>query len=233
MKKTLLSLALIAGTALSVQAQSFLTQSGSSDTVAVPYVPGEMFVTNYLKSNIGTDISLVWRVNGIDTSSGWHFGGFCDNNLCYGAPGVFTGSYNPTYGTEFGDFHAVFNGDDAPIGSSTWISVRVTDPASGTSRNLVFIAYKSPTGITTTGTAANSVALWPNPATSAVNVSFNPNAGIRYATVYNTIGKVVSQYRVQGNSAKLDVSSLPAGVYMLRLQDGNGKVMSTKRFTRQ
>lgn len=214
-----------------VNAQSFLTYSGAADTVSKAYEPGEMQVANYLKSNTGSPVMLNWRITGIDTSAGWHFGGFCDNNQCYTASaGVLINSYSPTYGTSFEDFHVNFDGDDAPMGSSAWVQVRVFDPASGDSRNLTFIAYKSPTGVTTMP-AAKTVRLWPNPASGAVNVSFDANAGIRHAVVYNTIGKMVGQYRVQGSSAKLDISNLPAGIYLLRLAGAKGEVVETKRFT--
>lgn len=231
MKKILLSVSLLClGVAGNLQAQSFVTNSGSADTVAEGYTPGDMFVNNYLRSNTGADITLNWRISTIDTTGGWHFIGFCDNDLCYNPPAVLENSYSPVYGINFEDFHAVFNGDDAVMNSSAYVTVRVTDAVSGLTRFLTFVAYKSPTGVVT-ATAVKNVKIWPNPATTALNVSFNPNTGIRSVSVYNTIGKVVSQYRVQGSSAKLDISNLPAGVYILRLSGAKGELIETKRFT--
>lgn len=228
MKKALLSLSLLFCGVAATNAQSFL--SDKPDTVTQAYTPGDMFIYNYLKSNTGAPITLSWRISTVDTTGGWHFVGFCDNDLCYNAPAVLSGSYTPTYGTEFEDFHAVLNGDDAEMNSSASVTVRVTDNETSFTRFLTFIAYKSPTGVTITK-ADKKISMWPNPATENLNISFSPEAGIRYAAVYNTIGKVVGQYRIQGNSAKLDVSNLPAGVYMLRLSNGQGQMVSTKRFT--
>ena len=46
------------------------------------------------------------------------------------------------------------------------------------------------------------------------------------------IGKPVMVYRVTGNSAKLNIESLPSGVYFVRMADAQGKV-TTRKFTHQ
>jgi hypothetical protein len=61
---------------------------------------------------------------------------------------------------------------------------------------------------------------------------FNEAAGIRNIAVYNLIGKPVMVYKVtDNNSAKLNIGSIPSGVYFLRLFDGQGRVTAIRKFT--
>ena len=108
------------------------------------------------------------------------------------------------------------------------------DTISGSSKTLTYIAYASSTGIKTTS-SSDDVVLFPNPAREAVNVIFDGRAGVKTIAIYNLIGKMVSPvYKPSGNnSAKIDVNEMPAGVYFIRLMDGQGRVVATRRFVHQ
>ena len=122
----------------------------------------------------------------------------------------------------------------AANGSSSWMKMNVRDPASGYSRTLTFIGRKSALGVTTTTTSDN-VIVYPIPAFDAVNVVFDESAGIRTIAVYNLIGKLMGPvYKPASNSsAKINVADMPNGVYFLRLMDGSGRVVATRRFTHE
>jgi hypothetical protein len=79
----------------------------------------------------------------------------------------------------------------------------------------------------------NDVILYPNPASNYLNVIFNPDAGIKNIAIYNLIGRVVSVFRVSGNSAKLDIDNTPSGIYFVRLMTDQGEIIATRKFTRQ
>lgn len=79
----------------------------------------------------------------------------------------------------------------------------------------------------------DGIAVYPNPAYGELNVLFDINTGIRNITVYNLIGKAITVYKVNGNSAKLDTENLPSGIYFIRLIDGQGRVVATRKFTHQ
>lgn len=67
----------------------------------------------------------------------------------------------------------------------------------------------------------------PNPANSSVNISWSPfKDGNGEVAIYDLMGKKVKSYPVstgQGNLV-IDVSSLNAGVYFVRLLSGGGEV---------
>jgi hypothetical protein len=99
---------------------------------------------------------------------------------------------------------------------------------------MTFLVTKFPTSVSTTKTSTDGISLYPNPASDELNVLFNPNGGIKNITIYNMIGKAVTVYKVTANnSAKLDIQNIPAGIYFIRLSDAHGRVVATRKFTRQ
>lgn len=79
----------------------------------------------------------------------------------------------------------------------------------------------------------DNIVIYPNPARSEVNIVFDRSADIKSIAIYNLIGKAVTVYKVNGNSAKLDVESIPSGIYFLRMLDGLGHVITTRKFVHQ
>jgi len=70
-----------------------------------------------------------------------------------------------------------------------------------------------------------TLSLYPNPATSVVELA--SNEALETIMIYNTLGTLVYQEKIQGNTAKIAVSDFPKGVYLLRC---NGM---TKRFVKK
>ncbi|WP_452225778.1 T9SS type A sorting domain-containing protein [Lacinutrix cladophorae] len=69
----------------------------------------------------------------------------------------------------------------------------------------------------------NTVSIYPNPSTSVLNIKMNQ--GLKQATIYSMLGKQV--LRTQNNN--MDVSSLPNGMYIIKMEAKNGNVF-TKQF---
>jgi len=232
--KKLVLLALLSITTFTASfGQSFVSQHG--DTVSENYsVPGDIPVYNKVKSNTGSDITLKWRVVDSDIPSDWNFIGMCDNITCWPAT-ILSGTphVSDMYGTSYEDFHAIFNGDGASMGSMAWIKVSATDTVNFYSRTFVFMATKFATGISTVVKAEDEISLYPNPARSNVNVVFDASLNVRNVTIYNMIGKPVKVFKVTGNSAKMDINDIPAGIYFLRLVNSDGQIVATRKFTHQ
>lgn len=70
-----------------------------------------------------------------------------------------------------------------------------------------------------------SVSVYPNPAVNSIEISSTEPLESFY--IYNTLGTMVYSDRVQTTSAKVNISDLPKGVYLLRC---NGL---TKRFVKK
>lgn len=239
MKKTLLCGILLISFAFTGLGQTFLAQQG--DSVMVAYSPSlpEVAIKNLLQNTSASDIQIKWRIIDHNLSgSGWTFGGFCDNNICYTSQTLLNGETKTTNtipaGAIIADFHALINGSTAPSNSYGWLKVEATDEAAHYSKVLTFIASKDITSITTVRKMEDAVSLYPNPARNSVTIVFDPAMGVKSIAIYNLIGKPVSAtYKVTGNSAQLNVDNIPSGIYFVRLLDGQGRVLATRKLTRQ
>lgn len=249
MKKLLLIL--LGGLLLTIQsqAQTYLTEHSDSVTSYWTGGPDPMEVHNNIKSASGSPIKVRWRLLSSYFAPGWSLSGFCDNNVCYGSAGVLAGTpfvsnnyYNTSYSTstatDVHTFDAQFTGMAAAAnGSVAWVRLIIKDEADTTiianHRTLTFIGVKNATGVSSVSVSDDNVVVFPNPAREAVNVIFDENSGVRSVGVYSLIGRVVKIYKTAGNSARVELNEVPAGVYFLRLMNAQGQVVATRRFNHQ
>ena len=75
-------------------------------------------------------------------------------------------------------------------------------------------------------TAANEVAIYPNPANDYITIEV-PNI-FGSITIYNAAGVAVAEKRIETNTIKMDVSAYPKGAYLAKIISGNKCV--TKSF---
>lgn len=215
-----------------VKAQSFTLAHDTSSAFTGASADVHNTVTN-LTTN---QLQMSWKMTNSSIASGWVVSGVCDINLCYNWTGdVEMGitkncSINPSSNM---DFKVQYNATGGAMGSTSFITFRYVDVNTGQSKNATFIATKVPTGVVNVTKVEDDIVLYPNPAKDDINVIFDADADVRNIAVYNLIGKVVSIYKVNGNSAKLNASNIPSGIYFVRLLDGQGRVIATRKFTRQ
>ncbi len=74
--------------------------------------------------------------------------------------------------------------------------------------------------------------IYPNPANSNITIEYNSkNAGRITVTIFDMVGRVVSQHALQCNAgynmAQVPVAYLSKGKYILKLANGEGTVQST------
>lgn len=235
MKKLILFVLVSFGLLNQSSAQSFIVQ-GTDTTTSYYSGPGDISVVNLIKST-GSDVYLRWKVTDSHFDANWSTTGFCDNTLCYPySAALLNGAYHTSSAytsAQWGDFHALFNGNNAANNSVAWMQVLATDTVTHYSRTLTFIARKSPAGVISVTRSDDNISLYPNPAKDYLNIVFDANAGVKNITVYNLIGKAVSVFKVNGNSAKLDIDNIPSGIYFVRLQDAQGRTIATRKFTHQ
>jgi hypothetical protein len=77
------------------------------------------------------------------------------------------------------------------------------------------------------------LSVYPNPATSEINVVYGGATEVKTAAIYNIIGKTMAVYRVNDNNANLSLENMPAGIYFLRLVNAQGQIVATRKFTKQ
>ncbi|MCW3086256.1 MAG: hypothetical protein JWP12_3622 [Bacteroidetes bacterium] len=81
--------------------------------------------------------------------------------------------------------------------------------------------------------ADNKLTVYPNPANDVVTVQIENVLLNRSATLslYNTTGQLISETRISKEKTEIDLSSLPKGIYFIRLQDEHNVI--TKKITKQ
>ena len=74
------------------------------------------------------------------------------------------------------------------------------------------------------------VAVFPNPANNVVNLNLTGFTGKSDVSMFDVNGRVVLHREVSTVNSQLDISALPAGVYMIRIKNGGKDVNMTKIF---
>lgn len=247
MKKFLLVFSTVFSLAASmmVQAQTFNTQYNTANGNFVPGASIDYKVYNRISPTGPNSVEIDWKITATDFPADWladNVLGVCDNVLCYthtssvplwdGTNGSVQNSNAYQVGEE-GDFHLVFT----PTGSTSTgihtLTVNLKDRNSSYNKNIIFnINYSQSANTATITRRDENVVIYPNPVREQLNVVFTGVPGVRSIAIYNLIGRAMNVYRVNGNSAGMNVENLPSGIYFIRLLDAQNNVIVTRKFTR-
>jgi len=216
-------------------AQAFTTQYDTTFTTLAPDV--STIVYNRVTNTQDTNIIIKWAVISTDFPSDWMPNtGICDVNLCYTSSAIWTGtsgpSYTPSYPSGTGDFHMAITLASSASNGTHYMTVSLRNQATGESKTETYVINKWPTAVPTVN-GSDDISLYPNPATSNLNILYNENTGVKVAVVYNMIGKAMVVNKVSGNSASINIESVPSGIYLIRLFNADGNVVATRKFTKQ
>lgn len=74
----------------------------------------------------------------------------------------------------------------------------------------------------------DKVQVYPNPANNVVNVNLSAVKGKSDVSIYDVNGRQVLRREVNAVNAQLDISTLPAGVYIIKVKNGVKEVSTTK-----
>ncbi len=228
-----------------VKAQSFSVIDTVYSTMAT-----SGSVTDIITNHTSSGLVLKWRVDTTNFPIEWLADtafGICDNYICHyndaGTPPFYL--WNPSTDTggicvsaaypadSTGDFHLSLNLTGGRSGTY-FVTVGIFDPVPlGTSHTMTFIITK-PAGVSVPNVpGSKDVLLYPNPASNELNLVYDAASDIKNIAVYNIIGKAMSVYKVTGNSANLNLENIPSGIYFVRLYNGSGNVVATRKFTKQ
>ena len=83
-------------------------------------------------------------------------------------------------------------------------------------------------GTDLTTSDAQKVFVFPNPTSNVVNINLTGFKGKSDVSVFDVNGRVVLRREVSTATTQLDISALPAGVYMIRIKNGAKEVNMTK-----
>lgn len=230
MKKFILSLFTAASifSGGSLFAQSFSVQH---DTIYAT-VSSLSNVSDAILNNTNNTVTINWNVIATNFPSDWiNALGICDNVACYN--NVTNGQVHTlSLNSNAADFHLQMDLSNATTGTY-YLTVNMVQPGTVSGATETYIITKANLGVNGLNNDDN-ISLYPNPATSNINVVYGQNAGVKNIAVYNIIGRVMTFYKVTNNgSANLDISNIPSGIYFIRLLDANGNTIATRKFTRQ
>lgn len=236
MKKvfTLLSLICVMFGAKSTNAQSISSQH---DTVWLNSLT-TFDAINDINNLTSGNVTCQWRVTHTNFPADWIATlGICDNASCYSSADIWPTNMKTSlpYAPGLGDFHV--QGDLTSVATPgpyyLRVHIRNKDITTDTSIQIYIITKAAPAGTNNITKLNNEVMLYPNPATSSVNIVFDAAADVKNIAIYNIIGKQMNVYRPTANSANLNVENLPDGIYFVRLLNSHGDVVSTRKFTKQ
>lgn len=215
-----------------VSAQSF---EFAHDTVMMTVSTGVQELHNDLH-NISTGaIAPSWQVVDYNLPASWtNAVGICDNQNCYsnmlGKPGPLKNFANVAAGTT-GVFDLQVNATSAlTSGGPYWVKLEVKDGT--TTEYPVFIFYKWATNVATVN-KEEDIVLYPNPATSELNVLLNNNTDVTTAVLVNTLGQSVAVYPLAGKESKLALDKLAPGAYFVKLLDAQNNVKAVRQVMHQ
>jgi hypothetical protein len=216
-----------------------------ADTVPATINGGGGITDNITNTGAPGGLILKWHVIASDFPADWRSGGafgICDNNTCYpnaGDTALWNGASGPAHFSVPYDynqsrlFDLSLNYSTVALGTH-YVTIAITDTAgAGYTKNITFIVTKAPTRVPVTGNSEEKTLLYPNPANNEVNVVYDANADVKNIAVYNVIGKVMTVYKVTGNSANLNIENIPSGIYFVRLFNSNSNVVATRKFIKQ
>jgi len=147
--------------------------------------------------------------------------------VCTGGSVTLTGTGASTYVWTGG----VTNGVAFAPSATTAYTVTGTDANGCNNTAAITVSVSACTGVAQLSAAANSIVLYPNPASGDFTIASNGLSNTAVIEVYNSIGKLVLRETLSGDK-HLVSSPLASGVYFVKVID-NGTTLVTKKLIRE
>ncbi len=237
MKKVLTLIAfvgvLFAGS--SANAQSFTVAHDTMIFSANGYYSADNHITN----TSAIPDTIQWKVATTNWPADWMATiGVCDNVTCYDGTAVWpTAIKEAIYPVGVGDFHMTLDMSIATTPGTYVMRIRFNNKhhANDTAwQTYILTRTAPPAAVNKVKAISTDVKLYPNPASSTLNVVYDAGADIKNVAIYSIIGRQMNMFRAtDDNSASLNIENLPSGVYFVRLLNSNGDVFATRKFTKQ
>ncbi len=150
--------------------------------------------------------------------------------VCDGSATVSASGGNSPYTFLWSDANAQTTATATGLCAANY-SVTVTDASGCTSTSSAIVL--EPTAISSVKTSEQGFRVYPNPASSTVNIYFSLNSNEKKAkfSIYNVLGKEIYQSQISNLKSQIliDVSSFESGIYFCRFNNSEG--VFTKKLT--
>lgn len=115
---------------------------------------------------------------------------------------------------------------------ANYCNMEDTDPVDTTNNPTDTTKTDSTTTVARVQLTTRSVTIYPTPAHNQLNIHTDIVLSAADIRIYNQIGKVVITAEYVGRDAQIDISALPAGVYIFTISSDDGQ-MIRKKFIKQ
>ena len=212
----------------SSKAQNYTISPSNTVNVTAAYNDLNVFDI-YMSNTASSRISLSWTLVSNNLVQGWDYS-ICDLGTCYpGIPASATMDSVDAGGMGFLGLNV--NPYAIPGTGSVIIYVYETQfPNNGDT--LTWNVTSSPTAITEHDNALR-VNAYPNPAADHINIELGGyTSEAEYVSIYNITGEKMMSVQVNGASMKMELTALAKGIYILAIENANGKVIAAKKISR-
>lgn len=202
------------------------------------------FVKNISDDTFAIDWKYIDRDNTVDTSNeftitdAWFVTGICDNINCR---------------AEFGEWYWGAIETSAPFGPGEQMLIEIDIYAPKTSKDTTRtfkVELKSPNqtdtaifvltkvqglGVSVFAVNDKKVSVFPNPLTpgAKLNVFVNESLNAKTIEVYNVIGQKQLSVPVNKETESIDVNRLAKGLYIVKVADEQGRILASRKFSKQ
>lgn len=228
---------LIALLSLTVNVQAQGSISFDNDTVMVtePADTVEIVAYNELTNNSSDTVNVVWErtVNNYDPM--WSGTSICDNELCW-APSVSSRTITilPNRASTM-DVHFLIDMMEGE--GEVHIRAYVVDDSANTVVEAVYFGDAQMVSSSANTPEQPEIQIFPNPANDFIYIRNLPETSNSQVEVYNILGKKMLDFNVQAGQSvagavRFDLSSIPKGIYMIRVYDQSMNLLESKSITK-
>ncbi|WP_162902952.1 T9SS type A sorting domain-containing protein [Taibaiella koreensis] len=168
---------------------------------------------------------------------GWGFYAFCDNQTCR-TSGDPTLSGTETVGMPIpaNDSSVLEPQFSIPVEADNGVGIiRVKVVSANTIDTATYIINKTPTGVSTISIKDKRVAVYPNPATTDLILFTDRSLNASRVEILNITGaRQLTQSIDNGAEAiRIDISMLAKGMYLAKVTNASGAVITTRKFSKE
>lgn len=209
------------------------TTTGTEDGNLDDYVVIENHLTNISTSTYKYKWNLLAPIS---VPTGWTLQGFCDNLLCRSTGGPWsTGVVQESADLMPGEESVFKLQVCAPVSASDGsMSIKVRAFTRDQSDTVTYILQKGTLGLNSISLKDERVVLSPNPAVNQVKVFADKSLGAKQITVINMLGRTVLNQDMAAGSeeAVVNLNGVASGMYMVRVSDAKGNVITSRKLTK-
>jgi len=181
--------------------------------------------------NMADSMEVSWYKSSDNFLTGWSGVGICDIITCYSYDGS-THSFKLPPGGK-GILYVDMKATTTAADGCSYVTVRLNEVGTMNTKDIVYKYCAWATQVKDLE-SNNLVTIYPNPASSFINISINDKK-ITTLNILNVVGRKVAKFDIDNstpNPIRIPLEGVADGVYLLQFADANGKLLGVRRVTK-